>query len=214
MNYGGLKTALINRMSLNTSGDPAIGDAGTLINEGMHFVEISAPGGWPWQHRTTAFTTTATVAVYPFSEINTSNTISKVLSVKVLVGNAWQPLTYISPDEAQVDWPYRGDTSAPVGYSIEGSSLYLYPPQPGARYYTQVRSIIAEPDLNADADLPLMPSIYHGSIITAGLILYYDTLQDLQKAQVAQQQLDRWLQRMTTYARQSGQLPRVRLRNG
>lgn len=210
MNYGVLKSTLLARLSMGTD-DPAAADVDGLINEALHLVETAHPAGWPWLRRTQTFTTTASVSTYSLSSIDTTYTIMKVLDVKSAYQTYYQALELMSPQEADRTFASTTGTDIPQFYFVEGQTLHLYPTPSGA-YTTVVRSVISEPDLSSDTASPLMPSAFHTAIIAAGIVLYYEELQDTQRMIAAGQRLDSWIKRMESYARENGATPRIRYR--
>lgn len=191
--------------------DPAASFATSLINEGLHLVEVSSPNGWPWLKYISAFSTVSGTDSYAFATIDSSHTIAKLTDVKVLSDANYVPLTLVSQREANRD-VVTTTTGFPSIYRVEGGSLYLSP-TPDAIYSISVNEIVTEPDLVSANDTPLMPSQYHGSIISAALVLYYQTLQDVQRAAAADQILNGWIHRMRQNSAETEGGTRVRVRD-
>lgn len=211
MDFATLKATLLRRLNMSTD-DPAADQVGDLVNEGLHLVEISHPNGWPYLSRVSHFSTSATVQSYSFASVQTSYDLMKVQSVKVLSSQRWAPLTAMSVEEADSTFTASTTTGLPQGFHVEGEQVYLFP-TPDAAYDVQVRGVIAEPDLVSSTSEPLMPASFHGSIIAAGMTLYYETLQDTNRAQAAAQRLDGWVNKMLTASREDTVPPRLHLRD-
>lgn len=209
MNFQTLQSTLLARMSMGTD-DPAAVAAGDLVNEAIALVETAHPNGWPWLRHTATFTTSTNVATYAFSRVDPTYTVMKVLDAKVAYQTTYQPLELMSPEEASRTYIGTTSTDVPRYYSAEAHALTLYP-TPNTTYTTVVRTVISEPQL-AGSQSPLMPVAFHGSIISAGLVLYYETLQDTARLQAAGQRFDSWIKRMEVYARETRGTPRVRYR--
>ena len=191
--------------------DPSASNAQSLVNEALHMVEIAHPNGWPYLRDTIAFTTT-TASEYPFSTISTTTTIAKVISAKSTAGSTWSPLDVFTPGESDHVYLAAGSTDAPAGYWVEGETFFLSP-SPTAGLTVSLRVVVTEPDLVADNEEPICPARFHGAIIAAALVVYYETLQDSARSQAAGQRFDGWIGRMMTATREMGNLPRVRVRS-
>src|SRR5439155_16782355 len=116
MDYITLQTTLLARLSMGSS-DPLAANAPSLVNEGLHVVEVAHPRGWPWLRDVTTVNTSTTVSYIAFSSINSGN-CARVLDVRVLSGTEYFPLEEIGVDEAdQVDT--STSSGFPAWYHVE-----------------------------------------------------------------------------------------------
>jgi hypothetical protein len=210
VNYGALQTAVLNRINMGTA-DPVAGNIGVYVNEGLQMVDAAHPNGWPWNRATVQFSTTASVATYSFDTITTSVTIARVHSAKVVADTAWRALEVLSPEEADKFFVSTSETGVPEAIWVEGATVEFIP-SPAAVYTASLRVSLAEEELSGDTDTPRMPERFHGAIVAAATVCFYETLQDAGRAQAAAQRVDGWVARMRTAGRESGVLPRVHLR--
>lgn len=210
MNYGQLKQTVLDRLSMDGS-DPAASVVGGLVNEGLHLVEVSAPNGWSWLRQLVDFSTTANTRSYTFATIDGTYEIAKVLDAKVLQGVIYYPLTVVSAHEADATYASTA-TSIPSEIVVEGSTVYLIP-TPNDTYTVRVRVVVTENDLSNDTDEPIIPARYHGAIVTAACLIYYQLLQDTVRTTLFRTMLDDWIKRMSASGGEYGGPVRVGVRN-
>ena len=212
MDFTALQTRVRNRLNMSTD-DPVEDLVDEYVNEGLHVVDMANPTGWPWLYATANFTTTTNQESYGFSAIVNSSSITvwKLADVRVRSGDVFDPLTLVSAEEGNYLWPTVAQ-GFPQAYFVEGETLYIRPIPNGA-YGTRVRYVKAEQDMVAGTDGPLMPARYHGAIVTAALVIFYETLQDTQRLAMEQTRLDSWVQRMWRSSDETVEIPRVRVRD-
>lgn len=197
MDFAALQSAVRARLN-SSSDDPLAASIGDLVNMGLHYVETANATGWPWMRVVGTFSTVTSTSTYTFATIDASNTIAKLLAVKLLVqANYYQPLQLMAADEAWQCYPSTV-VNRPESYFVEGSTLYLYP-TPDAVYTVGYRAVLTEDTLSADADTPTMPVVWHGAIVDAALTLAYQTIQDTQRANYMEQRVGAWVARMRGY---------------
>lgn len=205
MNFLTLKAAVLARISMGSS-DPIASSVDDIVNEALHMVETANPGGWPWLQ--TRSTVTVTTSTFAFASLNAD--LLRINDVQATVNSVPVILQQLGPNEATQS--YLSVTGAPEAWSVEGMSLRLWP-APSSSYSVTISGVVAEPDLSDAGDEPLMPASYHGSIIAAALVIYYETLQDATRAQTAAARFDGWVTRMMSHARSTALPPRVQLRS-
>lgn len=210
MDYSTLQSRVRARLNMGTS-DPAAANVDEYVNEAIHYLETAAPDGWPWMRRTVTLTTTASDNTYTFPQISTTPAVAKVLGGKVLRDTVYESLRLMSPDEAEQLFPTT-DTGAPEAFFVEGETLYLYP-TPDAIYSIPLRVVVTETDLSYDTATPAMPVVFHSAIVEAATMLFYETLQDTTRLQIAEARVDRHISRMRGYGREYRAAPRIRVRN-
>lgn len=212
MDFTTLKSRVLTRLSMSST-DPAASDAGSLVNEALHELETAVGNGWPWMRRRYETTLSTSADAYTFADLTGEATlsISKILDISTLYqSNYWQKLDFISPTEAEQQYPTEVTGPSEAWYG-EGGQVWLYP-QPVAGSTFRVRALTVEPDLTADSDEPILPSWFHGAVIEAAAAIYYETLQDTAKLQATQSRVDRWVDRMKRYGPQTATSPRVAVR--
>ncbi len=211
MNYGQIQSTVLSRVTMDAN-DPVAAYVPGYINEGLHMVEtFGGAAGWPWLRELVDFNTVANVSAYPFSTIDPTNTIIKILSLKVLRSNIYAPIELLSAWEAD-DIYVTNVALPPDAWYVDGPTVYIRPVPDGV-YTVRCRAVRVEPDLVNMTDEPIMPPVFHSSIVAATLSLLYQSLQNPQGQTAAENQVNAWVQRMQRYGRESSPAPRVRVRD-
>ncbi len=178
--------------------DPVLTD---LINESLQ--AISAEADWPWLEISTTFATVNGTATYT-PPADWSRTRS--LCIDGFDALEWRSLAEIR------EWP-TNIIDAPRYYNINAEQITLRP-VPGSVYTVTHDYLKDDQTLVTDADVPLMPSGFHYSIIAFACHLAHQRSGDAQRAQAAMGDYQGWVKRMVSQRqRQSGGL-RVRVRPG
>lgn len=172
-----------------------------LVNEALQ--AISAESEWPWLETSTTFATVNGTATYtpPADWVATRS-----LCIDGFDAMEWRSLTEIR------EWP-TSIVDVPRYFNVNAEVLTLRP-VPGA-----VNTVIHdyfknEQTLVTDADVPLMPSSYHYSVVAYACHLAYLRSGDVQRATAALADYQGWNKRMNERRqRQTGGL-RVRVRPG
>lgn len=209
MNFPQLQAGVLNRLNMSAS-DPAASQAGDLVNEGLHMVEVAHPGGWPYLRKTITYAWVAGIDSNTFATIAPSDTIMRVNDLRVASGTTWLPIDYINPEEADQLYRSTDDTAIPALWYAEGRVVTLRP-APSAALSVQLRVIVGEPDL-IDTASPIMPEAYHPAIVAGAIVVYYETLQDVARAEAASRRFDGWIARMMPHAREVQSPPRIQVR--
>lgn len=210
MDYGTVQTRVLNRLNTSST-DPIATVVDEYVNEALHYLEMAAPGGWPWMRATYTLTTTSGTAGYAFSTISNSPVLAKIIEVRFLNGSSvYIPLKSISIEEAHQLYPVNTN-GLPEAWAVEGRTLYIFPTPNGA-YTTQVRAVFTETDLGGSTSTPVLPVVYHSAWVEQALLLAYETLQDNAMVEATQSRLNRLLSQMRThgYERQPSTGVRVR----
>lgn len=156
-------------------------------------------------------TTTVTTGAYTFSQLDATNTIAKILSVKVNVGSyGWQPLTFRGPDETNQLYPDTS-TGLPEAFFVEGETLYIYP-DPDTSYTAEIRVLNTEADLGGSASTPSIPTVFHTGIIDCALMFAYQALGDDRKVTLQEARVERTVARMRGYGTPYQSSPKIRVR--
>lgn len=173
-----------------------------LINEALQ--TISAEFAWPWLQGTEIINTVAGTRFYTPLDVNWDMT--KALSIQ-----GYDALIFLDLQEVR-NWP-DDVRDVPMFYTVWLNQLYLAP-APSAVYALRHDYIKNEPLLRDNSDTPLMPAIFHYSILSFACHLAHLRAGDLPRAQAAQQEYERWLKRMTSKREQSTSTVKIRVRPG
>jgi hypothetical protein len=208
-------TRIANRLNIDSS-DPLYASLGDFVDEALHYLETSSAEGYPWYRQTVTLTTTANDRDYAFSELAALTTgtvgVSRINDVSVLYQtNQWIPLDLINPETADMTY---GDTRTgiPEAWYAEGQTLYLYP-TPNAAYSTRVRVNVVEADLGASTSSPVLPVVFHQAVIDAALLVCYQQLQDVQRMDIQERKVEKWVDRMKRYGTEYARAPKVTVRD-
>lgn len=178
--------------------DPQLDD---LINEALQ--AISAEGDWSWLQTTETINTVYGTRFYTPAP-DWENT--KALSIQ-----GYDAMTYLSLQEIR-NWP--DDTyDVPMFYTIYLDQLYLAP-NPSAVYVLRHDYLRNEPMLVENSDTPIMPTLYHYSIVAFAVHLAHLRSGDLPRAQAAKLEYDAWLKRMEGQKIKTTSTLKVRVRPG
>lgn len=200
MDLTALSTAVLTRIgNPATDGFFTSAQVTDLINEALQ--AISTEEDWPWLQTQDTITTVAATSSY-------TPTAGWVRTKQMYIANG-EPLIQLSL--AEIDSIF--DTGQPLAYAIFQEKVHLRP-IPNAVYTVQHQYYKSEPALASGSDTPLMPSIFHYSIVSYAAHLANIRQQRLDRAQVELGEANKWIERMRAYKRRS-QLPaRVRVRPG
>lgn len=191
------------------SNDPLYSEISGFVDEAIHHLDSANPGGWSWMRDT--ITTTISTAAYTFTQLDSTATISKILSVKVNVGSyGFQPLEFRGPDETNQLYPQTA-VGLPESWFVEGKTLYVYP-DPDVAYLAEIRVIHAENDLGGGSSTPSIPTTFHTGIIDCALLFAYQALGDDRKVTLQEQRVERTIARMRGYGTPYTSSPRIRVR--
>lgn len=206
------QSTLISRVAarLNIdSNDPLYSSISGFVDEAIHHLETANPMGWSWMRNT--ITTTISAASYTFTQLDASNTIAKVLSVRVNVGTyGFEPLEFRGPDEINQLYMDTG-TGLPESWWVENETLYVYP-DPDASYTAEIRVLNTEDDLGGSGSSPSIPTVFHTGIIDCALMFAYQALGDDRKVTLQEQRVERTIARMRGYGTPYASSPRIRVR--
>jgi hypothetical protein len=208
MNKGTLVSRVATRLTL-TSDDPLYSNLGDIVNEAIHYLDTASPDGWQWMRGT--INTTISAQSYTFSQLSTTTTIAKILSVKVQTYQTWQPLRLRNQDELDQIYP-RDTPGLPESFTVEANTLSVYPP-PSGNYAAKIRVVYSESDLVSDGDSPMIPASFHTGIIDAALMIAYQALADNPRVAIQEQRVIATIQRMRTYGIQYDPSPTIRVRD-
>lgn len=210
MNRGELRTAIRLRTGMLT--DDQMGtdtNLNSLITDAINYLTIEAGAGWPWQVYYGSFPTVAGTESYSFATIDGSNTLLRIATLimdidggtelKLMQQGASDLRTYIA----------RSPQGTPLSWAVDGS-LVLLRPIPSAVWTIRFKGYKAEPVLANDSASPLMPPIFHNSIVEQAAYLWYRRTGNAEFASVAKAEVTHLVQKMQTYARQSGGPSRIR----
>lgn len=172
-----------------------------LLNEALQ--TISAEGDWSWLQ---ASETIPTVTGTRFYTPNVNWSQTKALSIQ-----GFDAMTYLDLQEVR-NWP-DDVFDVPMFYTVYLEQLYLAP-TPSAVYQLRHDYLRSEPRLIDNTDVPLMPSLYHYSILAMAVHLAHLRAGDLPRAAAAKQEYDAWLKRMEGQKMRTTSTVKVRVRPG
>lgn len=173
-----------------------------LINEALQ--TISAEADWPWLESTETINTVAGTRFYTPLDANWATT--KALSIA-----GYDAMTFLDLQEVR-NWP-DDVRDIPVYYTIYQEQLYLAP-APSAVYALRHDFIKAEPKLVDNSAVPLMPSIYHYSVVAFAVYLAHLRSGDVTRANAANQEYVAWVKRMMARKERATSTIKVRVRPG
>lgn len=208
MDQSTLIARVASRLNID-SNDPLYDDLDDLVNEAIHHLETSSPDGYQWMRATV--NTTVSAASYTFTQISGSQTIARIMSLRVLDNATWRPLDFRGPDEIQQLYPSSSDTGIPESYYVEGSTVYVYP-TPDASYTAQYRVLVTEADLGGGGSTPSIPTVFHTAIVDCALLFAYQALADDRRVALQESRVAQHVQRMRTFGQQYDPVPRIRVR--
>jgi hypothetical protein len=208
-------TRIANRLNID-SNDPMYASLDEYVNEGLHYLETSSAEGYPWYRQTVPLTLTANQRDYSFATIGalTSNTVSvsRINDVSVLYqSDQWIPLDLINPETADMTYGNTG-TGIPEAWYAEGQTLFVYP-SPNSAYSTRVRVNTVEADLGGEGSSPVLPIVFHQAVIDAALLVCYQQLQDVQRMDIQERKVEKWIERMKRYGGEYARAPKVTVRD-
>ena len=204
MNFGQLRSAVYERTGL-ASTDPSMTDANmkNLVNAALHRFEVANPRGWDWLRYDGSFSLVSSTESYTFSTIDSTNTIMKVIEVRVDVGSGFRdPLPRVSKGELL---GYYSDTIAgtPEAHAIDGRTMWVRP-IPDNTYNCRFTAVKAEPDLSNDSDSPVVPAIFHSAIIEKAAELAFRRVQNRLGAEIAEAAFNEWVGQARSYSKPWG----------
>lgn len=191
MSLATIRTAVSQRAGIPST-DPKYDTIDDRINEALHGLELYMGGEWDWLYDEVTTTTTANVETITFAALATAagaDGVRRIRYVEVAYGDSWAPLGRESLRTLRNH--YQGATTASDlrHYTAEGQKLYLFP-TPSAAISIRVGLVVTEPDLSADGDEPLLPAIYHRTLIAAAAGLVLRSAQRFAEAQVEEASAD------------------------
>lgn len=173
-----------------------------LINESLQ--TISAEYDWPWLQASETINTVYGIRFYAPLDPNWATT--KALSIQ-----GYDAMVFLDLQEIR-NWP--DDTfDVPMFYTIYTEQLYLAP-TPSAVYALRHDYIKGEPLLRDNTDTPIMPALYHYSILSFACHLAHLRSGDLPRASAALQEYNAWLKRMESHRMKSTSSVKIRVRPG
>lgn len=215
MDQSTLVTRLANRLNID-SNDPLYANLDEYVNEGIHYLETASAEGFPWMRQTITLTTTANTRSYTFATLGAlaspAVTVSKILDLSALYSTTvYMPLDLINPETGDL---YYGSTTTgfPEAWFAEGQTLYIYP-TPAAAYSIRVRAVYTETDLGGSSSTPIMPVVFHGGIIDAALLVAYGQLQDVNRMDIQERKVEKWVDRMKRYGSEYAASPKITVRD-
>jgi hypothetical protein len=188
----------------------------SLIDDAIDYVQIEMPSGWPWQQYRGSFSTVAGTESYSFATIDGSNTIMRIGSMRVVLDTTYEVELEPRAFNDLVTMYSSTAQQTPESYAVDGRTVILRP-IPNAVYTIKFRAVKAEPTLSGDSSVPLMPEMFHNTIVEQAAYLWYRRTSNDQLAQVAKAELTHLLARAMSYAREAagpGRIKDVRERTG
>lgn len=184
MNLGVMETAVRSRMGIPT--DDAMYTDTPLdldINSAIHHIESLFD--WPWLE---AEETIAAVA----GTDNYAPIATWLRTIALQIGD-YPSLQRIGIEELRA---MSASAGRPFFYAVNREKLWVRPvPAVNTLSFTHTY-IRTETDLANDADLPLMPAIWHQAVVEFAAHLGFRRLKKSQQAQEAKADFDGWVQRM------------------
>lgn len=173
-----------------------------IVNEALQTISVEL--AWPWLENTETITTVTGTRFY--TPLNANWLATKALSIQ-----GFDAMTLLSLQEIR-NWP-DDIRDVPVYYTIYNDQIYLAP-APNQVYQIRHDFIQSEPLLRDNSDTPLMPRIYHYSIVAMATHLAHLRAGDLPRAAAARQEYKDWFDRMDQNRQQTESPRKVRVRPG
>jgi hypothetical protein len=181
VNFGELRAAVSDRLGVPPAGDALLTAAwlGSAVNTALQV--CSSEKDWWWLLSSVTFQFNGGQAAMP----------SDLLKVEAIQAYS----TYLEPvsrrdmlDQINVPLP------APVGWTVIGNVLWLVP-APDGLIDARMLYYRAEPTLVADADVPLMPAVFHDKLVAYAAYLGYLRRQDPVRATQQLADYQQWVKR-------------------
>lgn len=172
-----------------------------LLNESLQ--TISAEGDWSWLQTSTTFSTVYGTRFYtPPTDWGTT----KAVSIQ-----GYDTMSYIDLQSAR---NYPDDQyGIPAYYTIFDDQLYLAP-APNGIMTIRHDYLRTEPKLTDNSDSPIMPNMYHYSIVAMATHLAHLRSGDLPRANAAKLEYNDWLKRMEGMKIRTTSTLKIRVRPG
>lgn len=184
MTFAQLRAAVRTRLGVPET-DPQYTDAavGDLVNSANHYLETEHD--WPWLETSEDLpTAVGTPTVTPGATWVRS--IDLRISADVLLSR--RPIE-------ELDFLAGTGAGEPRLWCVIGGQIALYP-TPSAVITLKHRFVRSEPDLAANGDTPLVPSIWHSAIVEYSAFLSYRRGRDEDRAKAALAAYETWLAQM------------------
>jgi hypothetical protein len=202
MTLSEMRTAVRSRLG-NPATDGFFSDAqlNDFINEALQV--ISSEDDWPWLQASENIALVAGTAAY--------TPVAGWVRTKQLFIQESDPLTFLPL--AEIDSYGIAHTGTPDAYTIFGEQILVRPvPQVAATLIHQY--VKTEPIITVDGTSPIMPVMFHFSIVAYATHLANKRQGDLQQANVELEDYKMWYRRMVSFRRRSQVPMRVRVRPG
>ena len=165
------------------STDPAYDRIDGFVNQALQGISEAKAGGWDWLIVEFQWATVADQERYLFSDLETDGELidyGPILSVRS-VEYQFDDETWSDPLErrqkAELRALYRGTSDSWLShYAAEEQAIWLFAtPSEVLTMRASVR--VAEKDLSADSDTPILPTPYHRVLVSAATGLLLRSLQ-------------------------------------
>lgn len=154
----------------------------SLINSALHYIETEADWGWLEQEAT--ITTVAATTDYAFP--------TRYRSTITITSPDGYPLERATAEHQRL---LRAASGVPKVYDVFGTMVRLAPAPTGAQALTHIY-VGGEADLSADADLPLVPAVWHDAVVEYAAYLAFRRWGATTEAGSALAAYETWLEQM------------------
>lgn len=201
MTHDQMVTAIETRIGTpSTDGFFTAAQKSDMVNEGLQV--ISAECDWPWLQATTTISVIQGTSAYAVP--------ADYSHTKLLYIEDYPPLEYLGQFDIAVE-RVEGQ-SQPIHFSVWDEDIVISP-EPNAAYTLVHKYIKQEPAISG-ASSPLMPSVFHYSIVAKAVELAHLRQGYLARAEVAAAEYKEWLVRMYNFKRRVTQPVKRRVRPG
>lgn len=135
-----------------------------LIELNAAYRQVNGAQRWPWLEK--SMTLSATIANQQAYLLNTISDFRQLDAVRLTdnLGNKFD-LTNMEPQQFKAATFEGTLTGRPTLWTQYSGAVQLYPIPDGTEYSIIIDYIFNPPDLAADADIPVLPAVYHDVLV-------------------------------------------------
>lgn len=201
MTHDQMVTAIETRIgNPSTDGFFTAAQKSDMVNEGLQVV--SAECDWPWLQATATISVTQGTVAYAVP--------ADYSHTKLLYIEDYDPMEYLGQFDIATE-RVQGQ-SQPIHFTVWDEDI-VFSPEPNASYTVIHKYIKQEPAITG-ASSPIMPSVFHYSIVAKAVELAHLRQGYLARAEAAATEYREWLSRMYNYKRRVTQPVKRRVRPG
>lgn len=172
MTYLELVNAVLRRLRVPTVGSVAETDYSMLIGDFINDSKSTVEDAWDWSALRTTLTVTTTAGVFNYALVGSGNKIKNINVINDTSNvfmryqsSTWMDNAFLNNDPVSASPTYYSFN----GVDSDGDTLVDIYPIPDAVYTLRFNSILRSPNLSADVDQLIIPSmpVIHGALALA-----------------------------------------------